>query len=162
MADGNSAYRVLLLAVVVVGIGATVFGFAGLYVVLTGGTTDGTPAVDVLGEYECSGFDGDPEVEHEAAYEVERTLLGGSEVESFDASTNSTHLRAELVVSGQVLNASASSADGTAVPVRQSDDGNRVVVAVADPAPLRLWVDSLSEDSRVTRTQLDICPPNPE
>ncbi len=162
MADDNSAYRALILVVVVVGIGATAFGFTGLYVVLTGGTTDGTPDVDVLGEYECPGFDGDPEVQHEAAYEIERTLLGGSETESFDASTNSTHFRAELVVSGEVLNASASRADGTAVPVRQPDDGNRVVVAVADPAPLRLWVDSLSEDSRVTRTQLDICPSGPE
>lgn len=160
MADGNLAYRALLLALVIVALGATVIGFGGLYIVLTGGTTDGPPDADILGAYECSGFDGDPEAKHEAAYEIEQTLVGGSQVESFNASTNSTHLRVELTASGQVLNASASRADGTRVPVQQLETGGRVVVAGADPAPLRLWVDSLSDESTVTRTRLDICPPD--
>jgi len=161
MADGNLAYRALLLAVVVVGLGATVFGFGGLYVVLTGGTTDGPADTDILGAYECPGFDGDPDVKHEATYEIEQTLVGGSQVESFNASANSTDLRVDLTVGGQVLNASASRADGTAVPVRRPETGSRVVVAGADPEPVRLWVDSLSDESTVTRTRLDICPPDP-
>jgi hypothetical protein len=161
MADGNTAYRALLLGLVVVGVGATVFGFGGLYVVLTGGTTDAPPDAELLGAYECPGFDGDPEVKHEAAYQIEQTLVGGSQVESFNASANGTDLRVELTASGQILNASASRADGTPVPVRQLDTGSRVVVAGADPAPLRLWVDSLSDESTVTRTRLDICPPDP-
>ncbi|MFT4949832.1 MAG: hypothetical protein ACI9CA_001974, partial [Natronomonas sp.] len=160
MADGNLAYRAMLLAIVIIGLGATALGFGGLFVVLTGGTTDGPPDADVLGAYECSGFDGDPEVKHEAAYQIEQTLVGGSQVESFNASTNSTQLRVELTATGQVLNASASRADGTRVPVQQPAAGSRVVVAGADPAPLRLWVDSLSDESTVTRTRLDICPPD--
>lgn len=159
MADGNVAYRALALIVVVVGVGATVFGAAGLYVVLTGGTTDGAPEVDVLGEYDCASFDGDPEVNHDPDYEIERTLLGGSEVKSFNVSSNGTTFRIELVVSGELLDASASRADGTAVPVQQASDENRLVITGTDSAPLRLWVDSVSEDATVTRTQLDICPP---
>lgn len=159
MADGNTAYRALAVFVAVLGVAATVFGFGGLYVVLTGGTTDGTPDTDALGEYDCAAFDGDPEVKHEAAYDVERTLVGGSEIESFDASSNESHLRIELAVAGETLDASASRADGTTVPVRQTDDGNRLVIAGVDPTPLRIWVDSLSNESAVTRTQLDVCPP---
>jgi hypothetical protein len=159
MADGNGAYRALAVFVALLGVAATVFGFGGLYVVLTGGTTDSAPDTDVLGEYDCTTFDGDPEVEHDAAYEVERTLVGGSEVEAFDASSNETSLRIELAVAGEMLDASASRADGATVPVRRPDDGNRLVIAGVDPAPLRIWVDSLSNESAVTRTQLDVCPP---
>lgn len=159
MGDGNAAYRALALVVVVLGVGATVFGFGGLYVVLTGGTADSTPEMDVLGEYGCEVFDGDPEIERDAAYEIERTLVGGSEIDSFDASSNGTHLRIELVVEGELLGASASRPDGTPVRVRQPGGGNRLVVPHTDPGPLRIWVDSLSNDSAVTRTQLDVCPP---
>lgn len=159
MADDTVAYRALALIVVVVGVGATLFGAAGLYVVLTGGTADGTPDVDVLGEYDCATFDGDPEVNHNPDYEIERTLVGGSEVESFNISSNGTSFRIELVVLGELLNASASRADGTTVPVQQTSDGNQLVITGTDFAPLRLWVDSVSEDATVTRTQLDICPP---
>ena len=159
MADGIGAYRALAVFVVLFAVAATVFGFGGLYVVLTGGTTDGVPETDVLGEYDCATFDGEPEVQHDAAYEVERTLVGGSEVEAFDASSNETTLRIELAVAGETLDASASRADGTAVTVRRPDNGSRLVIAGIDPAPLRIWVDSLSNESAVTRTQLDICPP---
>lgn len=159
MADSNVAYRAVMLMIVLIGIAGVALGFGGLYVVLTGGTTDGTPEADVLGEYECTSFEGDPEPNHDTTYQIERTLVGGSGFESFDAARNDTHLRIELAVEGELLGASASSADGTALPVRQSDDGDRVIITDDDPGPIRAWIDSLSNDSRVTRTEIEICPP---
>jgi hypothetical protein len=159
MADDNTAYRAVAIFVIVVGVGATIVGFGGLYVVLTGGTTDGTAGTEALGAYECAAFDGDPEVGHDSTYEVEQTLVGDSRIESFEASSNATELRIEIVVAGELLDASASRADGTAVPVQQRSDERRVVIAEATPAPLRVWIDSLSEDAVVTRTRLEVCPP---
>jgi hypothetical protein len=159
MVDGNVAYRAVTLFVIALGVGATVVGFGGLYVVLTGGTVDSPAETSVLGEYECTAFDGDPAVGHESTYDIERTLAGDSRIESFEASSNGTAFRVEIVVTGELLDASASRADGTAVPVQQRGNESRLVIAAVAPAPLRVWIDSLPEDAVVTRTQLDICPP---
>lgn len=159
MADAMRAYRALLVLLAAGAVGGIIFGGYGLYTVLTGGTTDGTVTVDVLGEYDCEEFDGDPEVIHNASYGVDRTLLDGSVLESFNHSRDGDRLRLVFDVDGGVLGTSASRPDGTEVPVEQIQDEDRVVVELSDPAPLRLWIDSVSEDATVTRTELDICPP---
>lgn len=159
MADTMGAYRALLLLLAVGAVGATIFGGYGLYTVLTGGTTDGTVAIDALGEYDCEEFDGDPEVIHNASYGVDRTLLGGSVLESFNHSREGDRLRLVFDVDGGVLGTSASRPDGTEIPVEQVQGEDRVVVELSDRAPLRLWIDSVSEDAAVARTELDICPP---
>ena len=113
MADTMRAYRALLVLLAVGAVGATIFGGYGLYTVLTGGTTDGTVAIDALGEYDCEEFDGDPEVIHNASYGVDRTLLGGSVLESFNHSREGDRLRLVFDVDGGVLGTSASRPDGT-------------------------------------------------
>jgi len=157
MDSGSWAYRALIVAVAVMGAGALVVSSVGLYTILTGGTTDGTPAVDVLGEYDCESFDGDPGVAHNASYGVDRTLLSGNEIESANVSAAGDGFRMELTVAGGVLGASASDPNGTAVPVEVFGDDDRIVLEHDGPA--RLWIDSVSEDATVTRTQLDVCPP---
>jgi hypothetical protein len=159
MADTMRAYRALLVLLAVVAAGATIFGGYGLFTVLTGGTTDGTVAIDALGEYDCEEFDGDPQVIHNASYGVDRTLLGGSVLDSFNHSREGDQLRLVFDIDGGVLGTSASRPDGTEIPVEQVQGENRVVVELSDPAPLRLWIDSVSEDATVARTELDICPP---
>ncbi len=151
-------YKALLGLMAVVALLATIFGFGGLFVVLTGGTVDGDPGADVLGEYDCETFDGDPEVAHEAGYELEVTLVDGTEIESFNGTSTDGGVRVEIEMQGELLNASARGPDGTVVPLQQDADGNRVVVDRDGPEPFRLWVDSVSPDAAVTRTKLDICP----
>jgi hypothetical protein len=159
MADTMRVYRTLLVVLAVGAVGATIFGGYGLYTVITGGTTDGSVAIDALGEYDCEEFDGDPEVIHNASYGVDRTLLGGSVLESFNHSRDGDRLRLVFDVDGGVLGTSASRPDGTEIPVEQVQEESHIVVELSDPAPLRLWIDSVSEDATVTRTELDICPP---
>lgn len=159
MADTTWGYRVILGLLATAAVVAVIFGGVGLYTVLTGGTTDGSVAIDVLGEYDCESFDGDPEVAHNSSYGVDRTLLGGSAIESFNHSRDGDRLRLVFDVDGGVLGTSATRPDGTEIPVEQIQGEDRVVVDVADPGPLRLWIDSVSEDATVSRTELDICPP---
>jgi hypothetical protein len=159
MADTMRVYRTLLVVLAVGAVGATIFGGYGLYTVITGGTTDGSVAIDALGEYDCEEFDGNPEVIHNASYGVDRTLLGGSVLESFNHSRDGDRLRLVFDVDGGVLGTSASRPDGTEIPVEQVQEESHIVVELSDPAPLRLWIDSVSEDATVTRTELDICPP---
>ena len=159
MADTMRTYRALLVLLAAGAVGATIFGGYGLYTVITGGTTDGSVAIDALGEYDCEEFNGDPEVIHNASYGVDRTLLGGSVLESFNHSRDGDRLRLVFDVDGGVLGTSASRPDGTEIPVEQVQEESRIVVELSDPAPLRLWIDSVSEDATVTRTELDICPP---
>ena len=159
MADTMRVYRTLLVVLAVGAVGATIFGGYGLYTVITGGTTDGSVAIDALGEYDCEEFDGNPEVIHNASYGVDRTLLGGSALESFNHSRDGDRLRLVFDVDGGVLGTSASRPDGTEIPVEQVQEESHIVVELSDPAPLRLWIDSVSEDATVTRTELDICPP---
>jgi hypothetical protein len=159
MAERSLAYRAILAVLAVGALAAAVFGAYGLYTVLTGGTTDGSVTVDVLGEYDCEEFGGDPEVAHNSSYGVDRTLLSGSVIDSFEASDTEDGLRLEFAVDGGVLGASAARPDGTELPVSQLEDENRVVVELPDRSPVRVWIDSVSEEATVTRTQLDVCPP---
>jgi len=159
MAEQSLAYRAILAVVAAGALAAVAFGGYGLYTVLTGGTTDGSVAVDVLGEYDCGGFDGDPEVLHNSSYGVDRTLLSGSVIDSFEPSDTGDGLRLEFAVEGGVLGSSAARPDGTALPVSQPEGENRVLVDLPDRSPVRVWIDSVSEEATVTRTQLDVCPP---
>jgi hypothetical protein len=148
------AYRGIIVIAVGFGVIAVAVGTIGLYTVLTGGT-NGDGGADVLGEFECAEFDGDPEVGHEASYAIDSTIRSGQAIESFNASANESGVVVELRVVGELLNASARTADGTPVSVEQKN--STVRVTRSGTAPFRLWVDSLSQST--VRTVLDICPP---
>jgi hypothetical protein len=158
MFDDDSLYRALLAVFGLFAVGAVIMGTVGLYTVLIGGTTDGDTESDLLGEFVCEEFEADPEIVYASDYDVERTELSGVEVESFEPDRTDGRYRFELAVAGRVLDASAARADGTPLPVDMRDS-DRVVVEVDGTAPFRLWIDSVAEDSTVTRTRLDICPP---
>ena len=158
MTGDGRAYRVLVAGVGLVGLVAVAFGIAGLYAVLTGGPADEPAGADVLGDLSCESFDGDPDIAHEADYDVERTLVDGSELAAVEASTNGSTVRMEVTVEGELLNASARTADGRVLAVERLEDDDRVVIAAPDGEPFRLWVDSLAADATVTRTRLEVCP----
>jgi len=160
MADRSWGYRALVGLMAAAALGAVIFGGYGLYTVLTGGTTDGTVDVNVVGEYDCEQFNGDPEVAHNTSYGVERTFLGGSVIDSFNQTRDGDSLRLTFVVDGGVVGTSARRADGTEIPVENRQEESRVVVVLEDRSPFRLWIDSVSDEATVSRTQLDICPPS--
>lgn len=159
MADRSLGYRAAMGFMVVVAVGAVAFGAFGLYTIVTGGTTDGTPEIDVLGEYACESYDGDPEVRHNSSYGIEQTLVSGSAIDSVNTTNLGDGLRMEFDVDGGVVGASGSRADGSAVTVEQVGDEGRVVVETSNREPFRIWIDSVSQEGTVVRTQLDICPP---
>lgn len=154
-------YRLILAVLGLFAVGAVVVGGVGLYTVLTGGTADGDPPIEVLGGYDCADgeFTGDPEIVHDPPYGVERTVLSGTEVESFDSERTEQGYRYEFVMAGELLDASASRPDGTPVTARALGNGSRVVVESNTTGPVRVWLDTVTEDATVTRSRLDICPP---
>lgn len=154
----DTAYRAVMIGVLLLGILAVAVGVGGALVALTGGT-DTEERTDVLGEFACEEFDGDPERPSESQYDVERTLLSPTEIEAFEGAVSGGRLTAELEVAGGLLGASGLTADGDSVTVDVDSDENRVTVESDDAVPVRLWVDSVTEDGTVTRSQVDICPP---
>jgi len=161
MSQEFTPYRLLLAVLGLFAVGAVIVGGVGLYTVLTGGTADGDPAVDVLGDYDCAAgtFDGSPDVLHDPSYDVERTVLSGTEVESFDSERTDEGYRYEFVLDGPLLDASASRPDGTPVRVRTVDNGSRVAVTTNTTGPIRVWIDTVADEATVTRSRLDVCPP---
>jgi hypothetical protein len=157
LGDGQT-YRVLMALAVLAGAAAIGFSAFGLFTILTGGTTTGPVDTDVLGEFACEEFGGDPEPAHDPEYEVERTVLSGTEVTAFNLTRTDDGVRIELTTEGRLLDASARRPDGTNVSVRAVDGENRVVVEHDAGTPVRLWVDSIGEESTITRTRLDVCP----
>ncbi len=157
MSGNRTLYRALFAIFGVFAISAVAMGSFGLYVVLTGGTTDGQADVDVLGGFACEEFDGDLEIAHEPDYEVERTVLSGTEIESFEAEAVGEGYRFNLTVAGEFLDASARRADGETLPVEH--DGTGLVIETNTSTPFRLWIDNVAEEATVTRTRLDVCPP---
>jgi hypothetical protein len=157
MSDDGSLYSALLVIFGVVAVGAVVMGSAGLYVVLTGGTTDGDVEVDVLGEFGCEEFDADLEMPHDPGYDVERTILDGRQIDAFEPEAAGGGYRFNITVAGELINASARRTDGSALSVDR--DANRLVVETNSSASFRLWIDTITETTSVARTRLDICPP---
>jgi len=154
--EGTSAiaYRVVMVSILLLGGIAVVVGLVGTFVALTGGP--GGEAVDVLGEFECDSFEGDPQVVHDTDYAVKREVLNPTEVATFNGSVTGTRVEISLNVTGALLEASGNQPDGTPIPVETT--GDRVIVERNTTAPFRLWVDSVNDDGTVTRMQLDICP----
>lgn len=152
------AYRAVVLTVGTFGVLAVVIGLAGTFVVLTGSTDTPDHEAEVFGDFACETFDGDPQVVHDADYEVERTVLNPIEVASFDGTVGEDgSVTVELEPNGSFLDASANERDATPITVETHDDG--VVVERNTTEPFRLWVDTIADGSTVTRMQLDICPP---
>jgi hypothetical protein len=154
----RKTYQVLLSLAFIVGFAAIAFSAFGLFTVLTGGTTSGPVDADVLGEYTCDAFGGDPEPAHDPDYEVEQTLLGGTEIAEFNLTETEAGVRVAVTTEGRLLAGSARRPDGTNVTVRAVEGDNRLVVEHGDTTPFRLWVDSIGEESTITRTELDVCP----
>lgn len=157
MFDKLSGYHLLLGVLAVAGAISVAFAAGGLYVILTGGTTSGDVA-SVPEAFTCETFNGDPEVGHEAGYGTDRNATV-SRLESIDATTTDDG-GFELTINisdPAILNASARQADGTPVSVEQLENAT-VRVSHNDTSPVRVWVDS-ADGGRITRTELDICPP---
>lgn len=152
------AYRAVMIGIAAIGIVAVVAGLAGTFVALTGGF-DGGEESDVLGEYGCEAFDGDPGVVHESDYEIERQVLSPSEVSQFEGTLIDEGVNITLETGGVLLAASANEPDGQPIDVGVDRDADRVLLERDTTEPFRLWVDSVAEDGTVTRMQLDICPP---
>lgn len=159
MSRFDFAYRALLGFLVVMGVLTVAAGSIGLYTVLTGGTGDDAPEVDVLGAYGCEEFDADPPVVHNSSYGIERTLVSGDAIAAVNTSTTGNRVRMRVDVAGGILAASASRPDGTPVPVERVDGEDRVTIETSNTGPFRLWIDSVSREAAVTRTRLDVCPP---
>lgn len=157
LGDGK-AYQALLALAFLAGIVAIGFSAFGMYTILTGGTTSGPADADVLGAAACEEFDGDPDPAHDPDYEVERTLLGGSEIAAFEVVETGDGARIEVTTEGRLLAGSARRPDGTNVTVRAVEGENRLVAEPGPATAVRLWVDSIGEGSTITRTQLDVCP----
>lgn len=157
MSDNGTMYRAFLAIFGAFAIGAVLMGSYGLFVVLTGGTTDGQVETDVLGAFDCDEFAGDLEMAHEPDYEVERTVLSGTEIESFEAVAAGEGYRYTVTMAGELLDASARRADGRALTVEQA--GTAVRFETTTTTPFRLWIDTIAEEATVTRTRLDVCPP---
>lgn len=158
LGESSLAYRAVMIAVVVVGGVAVLAGTAGTFVVLTGGTSGGGGS-DILGEYECDEFDGDPQVVHETEYQVQRKLLSPAELSQFNASTDEGGMNITLETKGALVAASANEPDGRPINLSTDSDRDRVVLEHQTVQPVRLWVDAVAEGGTVTRMQLDICPP---
>lgn len=158
MSSRQTTYRALLGIALVAGVAAIGFSLFGVYTVFTGGTTSDPGDADVLGSLECEAFDGDPGVAHATDYEIERTLRGGSELKAFNATSSAEGLRIEVTTEGRLLEASARRPDGTNVTVRTFGEDSRLVVEQGGATAFRLWIDTIGEDSTITRTRLDICP----
>ena len=158
MAGDGRTYRVLVAGVGLLGLVAVALGAAGLFAVLTGGPADEPAGEDVLGDLACESFDGDPAVAHEADYDVERTLVDGSELVAAESSMNGSTVRVAVLVEGELLNASARTEDSRTLAVERFEDDDRAVIAAPEGDPFRLWVDSLADDATVTRTRLEVCP----
>ncbi|MEF8826230.1 MAG: hypothetical protein V5A34_02765 [Halapricum sp.] len=158
MSSRQTTYRALLGIALLAGVVAIGFSLFGVYTALTGGTTTDEGRADVLGSLECAAFDGDPDLAHATDYAIERTLRGGSELKAFNATSTPEGLRIEATTEGRLLEASARRADGTNVTVRTFDGENRLVVEQEDGTPFRLWIDTIGDESTITRTRLDVCP----
>lgn len=158
MAD-SWTYRIFVGTLMLFGLVAIIASAVGVHTVLTGGTAEGPPEVEELGAFGCEEFDADPPVPHGDSHGAERTLLSGSVLVAVNGTTTDEGFRIVFVVDEQLLETSASRADGSTVPVERIDEENRVIVEGTDTTPFRLWIDTVDDDATVSRTQLDICPP---
>ncbi|MEF8976784.1 MAG: hypothetical protein V5A21_11210 [Halapricum sp.] len=79
-------------------------------------------------------------------------------MKAFNATSSAERFRIEVNTAGRLLEASARRPDGTNVTVRTVRDDNRLVVKLGGATAFRIWIDTIGEDSTITRTRLDICP----
>lgn len=157
----NLAFTAILVVFALIGLGAVVVGFGGLFVVLTGGTADsGPPEIQQLVEedLQCDSFDGDPEVGHEGSVaSVDQT---GTLLDDVNRIPENDNLL--ITMRGRVVDASAVQADGTPLNVTVGEDSIVVENGTTSPS-YRVWIDSVDEDGAVqqgsvVRSQFDICP----
>lgn len=158
MSSRLTTYRALLGVALIGGAIAVGFSLVGLYTVFTNGTATDNGGTEIPGEYACTEFDGDPAVAHGTDYEIERTLVGGSALKTFNATATADGFRVEVVTAGRLLEASARRADGTNHSVRIVEGENRIVLEQPAETPFRLWIDTIEDGSSITRTRLEICP----
>ena len=151
--------RILAAAVVLLGVAGVAMGAGGLYLVLTASDEPPERGAEVFGAYGCEPADREVRSVPDADY-VERSVTSGERVESVNAADAGGEVRLNLTVGGEVLNASASRfVGGPAEPPEVTVTNGTVAVTDPERAPFRLWIDAVSRDGTVVRTELDVCPP---
>lgn len=156
--SSNILYRGLFLVLGIVALSAVAVGVIGLYATLTGGTNAGDEP-SILEEFECERFEGDPAMPHDSDFDDPRTVRGDSRLAAFNTTATDAGVRIEVRTNGPLINASASEADGTVVPVERFPDEDRIVITERETTPFRLFIDSV-DDNGAVRTVIDICPPS--
>lgn len=154
--DGPSnKYRLFLGLLGLMGLVAVGFASYGLFSVFTADPGNGETA-SVPAEFQCEAFHGAPEVGHEAPGGIGQNATVAA-MHSIDATTTGDGFEAQFNVSDPaVLEASARQQDNTDVSVEIQN--TTVVVTHDERTPVRVWIDS-AEDGLITRSELDICPP---
>ena len=152
--ESESGYRLFLGLLAIMGLIAIAFASWGLITVLSGSDTPET--VSVPEAFACDQFHGDPAVNHEAPYGINRNATV-SQLASINATERADGFELIITVTDPaILGASARHADGTAVPV--THDNATVQIEHDRTESLRLWIDS-ADGGTITRSELDICPP---
>jgi len=157
--DGPSnKYRLFLGILGLMGLVAVVFASYGLFSVFTADPGNGETA-SIPAAFQCEQFHGAPAVGHEAPGGIGQNATVAA-MHSIDATTTNGGFEVRFNVSDPaVLDASARQQDNTDVSVERAN--TTVVVTHDERTPVRVWIDS-AEDGLVTRSELDICPPDPE
>jgi hypothetical protein len=145
--------------VVLFGVVGVVVGTGGLYFTLSASDEPPDRGAGVLGEYGCEPADRDVRSVPDTS-RVERTVTNGDRVESVGTADDAAGARLNLSVEGLLLNASATRfVDGPDDAPNATVEGETVMITDPRRAPFRLWIDAVSEDGTVVRTELDVCPP---
>lgn len=160
MFGDSSGYRIITVAVALLGIAGVVIGTGGLYLTLTASDEPPERGAEVLGEYGCEPADRDVRFVPDTAV-VERTVTDGDRIESVNTSESAAGGRLNLSMEGSLFNVSATRfSDGPEDPPNVTTDGETIVVTDPQRAPFRLWIDEVAEGGTITRSELDVCPPS--
>jgi hypothetical protein len=156
--DGAGS-RIAAAGVALLGIAGLVVGVGGLYLTLTASDELPDRGADVLGEYGCEPADRDVRSVPDTAI-VERTVTDGDRVDSVSTSEPAAGARLNLSMEGSLFNVSATRfSDGPDDPPNVTVDGEAILVTDSQRAPFRLWIDGVTDDGTIVRTELDVCPP---
>lgn len=162
MAWTDGPWSTLVIALVgLLGVAGVALGTAGLYLTLADSDPRPDRGAAVLGESACEPAHREVAGVPGADYGIERVMPRGEEVEAVETERTDRGVRITLSLAGRVLNATTAGFGDSpgSGPTATVENDTRVVVTDPDPAPFRLWIDSVTGEGTVVRTELDVCPP---